>query len=342
MTAIRVRGVLAPDETRALFSEPDGAGFDPVFYRLAPHSIGDRLARKLGRALPSRVRVDAGADLSRVSALWIGGAADFTRAETAALLELLPRLEWVYAQRTGVETLPLDLYRGRGVAVSNSGQLTSLWVAEMNLACVLAHAKQLPAHQELQRRREWRPLPARELGGFEVLIVGTGAIGGHTARLCRAAGMRVTGASRRPERLLGEQHEFARLLPLDDALRHEIRTADAVVLAVPLTDATRALMSGDVLRRMRRDAALINLARPRVVDERALLAALRAGVIGAAWVSRLEDVGRWEAWRADRLPGFHLTHVSEANVAAKLPQAFAQFRTLSARQLAGDVGFRIA
>jgi phosphoglycerate dehydrogenase-like enzyme len=334
------RQVLAPSEARELFHTRGAALFEPWFYDYRPYTLTDRIARRLRRPLRSRIRLDPAANVAPVTALWLGGAVSLDRAETAALLERLPRLEWVYSQATGTEHLPLDLYRARGITVSNTGQLTALWVAETNVACVVNHAKRLAEHDAQQRRHEWRALWTTPFAELTVLIVGTGAIGGHTARMCRALGMRTIGASRNPDGLAAG-HAFDRVEPRARALTDAVRDAAAVVLAVPLTPDTTQLVSADVLARMQPGAALVNLARPRVVDERAMIAALGTGRLGSVWVSRTEALGRRERRRADRMPGFHLTHVSEGHVAAKLPRAFEQFAELAARQRRGDVGFRV-
>jgi phosphoglycerate dehydrogenase-like enzyme len=325
-----------------MFVQPAASRVAPTFYSYREPRYIERLAHRLGRAGAPRLTLDHGADVSDVTALWLGAAVELSGDEMANLVARLPCLTWVYSQRTGTDHLPLELFRSRGIAVSNTGDLTSLWVAEMHLACMLSHAKQLSAHEAMQRRHVWRALSARDLGEMSVLVIGTGTIGGHTARLCRGVGMHVVGASRTPARWSGATHDYDAVVGLDEALRESITRADVVVLAVPLTAETRGMISADVLGRMRQNAALLNLARPTLVDERALVAALRAGTVGAAWVSRTEELRWWERRRADLLPTFHLTHMSEANVESKLKRACEQFTSLAERQSLGEVGNRVA
>ena len=326
---------------RAQLDARSGGRFLPTYYEWRDLGLTERVARRFGRRPTPRLVIEPGADVASVSALWLAGGAAPDAAEFAALLDRLPKLAWIYSQRTGVDHLPLDLLRARGVAVSNTAGLTSAWVAEMNLACVLAHAKRLPDLERLQRRHAPRALIVRPLGGLTVLILGTGAIGTHTAELCAGVGMRTIGASRRPERLAGAAHPFGAVVSLEEALQSAIATADALVLALPLAPETAGLISGAVLARMRPGAALVNLARPRIVDEPALVRGLRAGTPAAAWVSRLETSGILARRRAAALPGLHLTHTAEANVPGRLDRALAQFLALEQREREGVVENRV-
>lgn len=336
------RQVLVPAAAAPLFPELAPGRFTPLSYAFRAPTRRDLWLRRLGRAVPDRLVAPSPPDaLASVDALWLGGEVELPAADTERLLARLPGLAWVYSQRTGIDHLPLDCYRRRGIVVSNSGTLTARWVAEMGVACLVGEVKQLQAHRRLQDRHRFQALISREFIGLHVLVIGTGAIGGVTARLCRGLGMRVTGASRNPGRLAGAPHDYDAVVDLGDALTTTVREADAVMLALPQAPETIGLVSDVVLARMPPGAILINLARPRLVDERALLRGLHRGRPGAAYVSRTETLGWRERLAADRLPNFHLTHVSEAHVPDKLRLAFAQFVELSDRQRAGDVGNRV-
>ena len=122
------------------------------------------------------------------------------------LLDRMPYLRWAYWQRAGTENMHCEIFKTRGIALSNSGSLVSRSVAEMNLACILAQAKRLPDHIQLQRRCRWKTLYCEDLSSQTVGIIGTGNIASETARLCRAIGMRVTAASRNPTRFQDTKH----------------------------------------------------------------------------------------------------------------------------------------
>jgi phosphoglycerate dehydrogenase-like enzyme len=139
-------------------------------------------------------------------------------------------------------------------------------LAEWSILGLLAFAKDLPRLRRDQAARRWDHYPVPELRGSTVLVVGLGAIGREVARLAEAFGMRVLAVSRR-------EGDLDALLP----------QADAIVLTLPLTDETRGLLSRERIAAMRPGAILVNVGRGGVVDEAALVEALRSGhLCGAA------------------------------------------------------------
>lgn len=116
-----------------------------------------------------------------VRALYLSPSVDLSPDETAHLLGMLPGLRWAYSARTGTDHLALDLFRERGVTVSNVGDLNCRWVAEMNLACIVAQAKRLPEHVLARRLGRRRSCYCESLRELTVAIVGTGRIGQETA-----------------------------------------------------------------------------------------------------------------------------------------------------------------
>jgi phosphoglycerate dehydrogenase-like enzyme len=132
-----------------------------------------------------------------------------------------------------------------------------------------------------QAERRWdRSIEAREISGTTCGIIGMGAIGGETARRARALGMRVL-ATRRSITARGEDDLAHELLPPSD-LGYLLRESDWVVIAAPLTPETRGLIGAEELRQMKPSAVLVNVGRGPIVDEQALIAALRDGVIAGA------------------------------------------------------------
>ena len=271
---------------------------------------------------------DRGA-LEQVSALWLSASLTLSATETEQLLSALPRLRWVYSQRTGTDHLPLDCYQRRGIPVANTGDLTSGWVAQMNLACILSHAKRIPQHIHQQQRRQSGAIYCDDFSDQTVVIIGTGHIGSATARLCQAVGMSVIGLSRNPQR--PPPAGFDQVLDLDSQAHEGLAAADHLVLALPLCAATRALIGRQQLALLKPSASIVNLARPQIVDENALLDALRDGALGAAYVSGLEDVSRLRRHRAAQQHNLIVTHYSDAHLRKKNRLAFAQFLGLLER-----------
>ncbi|HWN22275.1 MAG TPA: NAD(P)-dependent oxidoreductase [Gaiellaceae bacterium] len=175
----------------------------------------------------------------------------------------------------GLDNVDLDAARERDIVVTNTPDVLTRATAEHTLALLLALVRRVAEGDRLLRRREpWRLQPTFMLGhgleGRMLGIVGPGRIGREVARVAEALGMH-TLTTRRGE-------------PLDEVLG-----ADVVSLHCPLTDETRHLIREDTLARMRPDAVLVNTSRGAVVDEAALVQALRDGTIAGAALDVFED-----------------------------------------------------
>jgi phosphoglycerate dehydrogenase-like enzyme len=173
------------------------------------------------------------------------------------------------------------------VVVTNARGVFSRPVAEYVVMMALAVGRRLPQLLELQRERTWQPLEGRELASMTVGVVGLGSLGSEVARSLAALGCRVVATRRDPA--AGEPVPGVETLGGPEALPALLAMADIVVLAVPLTPATRELVGADELAAMRTGAWLVNVSRPGVVDEGALLRALREGRIGGAVLDAFRD-----------------------------------------------------
>jgi len=157
-------------------------------------------------------------------------------------------------------------------------------VAEHAMALMLALARRLPEARDNQNARRWRgmisEIGAREdqLTGKTLLIVGMGRIGGRLARLAKAFDMRVIATKRDTSTGPGG----ADAVFTNDRLHELLGQADVVALTCPLTPDTENLIDGAALAAMKPTAHLINVARGRVIDEPALIAALQQRRIAAA------------------------------------------------------------
>jgi phosphoglycerate dehydrogenase-like enzyme len=212
-------------------------------------------------------------------------AASFDR-----LLARCPRLSWVHSATAGVERLLTAEAAGRGLVITKARGVFSEPIAEYTMMMILAVVRRLPELLELQRERTWQPLPARELPQVTIGIVGLGSIGRAIARLAVAFGARVIATRRDPERGGNGSDPIpdglARILS-HDQLPELLAESDSVVLALPLTADTDRLMDRTRLAAMKPGAWLINVARGQLVDQSALLRALRSGPMGGAVLDTL-------------------------------------------------------
>ena len=319
-----------------------------LFYRQHPESLSNRLWRKLGRqdlqkALDARIEILPCSDsLKKVEAAWFAADFGLPTPMIETLINRMPSLRWVYCQRTGTDTLNTEFFKTKNIALSNTGNLVSLAVAEMNLACILAHAKKLPQHLLLQRRRRWQTLFCEEISTLTVGIVGSGNIGKATARLCRALGMRVTAASRNPARFENGAHPFHHIYHLDRELTTLLQEADYVVIAIPLTEATKHLFSDTQFHAMRETAVLINPARYEIVEESALFKALTHHHIAAAYLDVLINRRLFFWDKIYRTKNLYLTHYSSAHFRHKQEKALQSFlRGIEHEAQTGDFPDRV-
>jgi phosphoglycerate dehydrogenase-like enzyme len=196
----------------------------------------------------------------------------------AAALARADRLRWVQSLSAGTNRYDHDALRERGVALTSVSGAHAPAIAQQVLAYLLTFERNLLRGFEQAARREWRRYPAGELTGRTLGIVGVGAIGGEVADLGAACGMEVLGVRRHPDR--GHPNVDEMLGP--DRLHGVLGRADYVVLACPLTDATRGLIDDAALSSMRTGTVLVNVARGAVVEQDALVGALTAGDLAGA------------------------------------------------------------
>jgi D-2-hydroxyacid dehydrogenase (NADP+) len=201
------------------------------------------------------------------------------------LLETDP--EWVHTTQAGVDGFPLAEYESRGTVLTNSTGLHGDSVGDTAVGVMLMLARRLHEFVANQRERVWQ-FPewnaAFTLPGERVCVVGLGTVGSAVAERCAALGMDVAGIRRSSEPVEGVDTLYT-----PDELGPAIDGARFVVLCVPLTDETRGLFAERELERMDEEAYLVNVARGAVVDEDALVAALREDTIAGAALDVFEE-----------------------------------------------------
>ena len=199
----------------------------------------------------------------------------------AASLERLPQLRMIAVAATGYDVIDMAASRAQGIAVANIRNYAVHTVPEHTFTLITALRRNLLAYRADVERGRWQQSeqfcffdhPIRDLHGATLGIVGEGVLGQGTASIARAFGMRVLFADHAPPKAPGIDYT-----PLGELLA----LSDVVSLHVPLTPGTRNLIGIEELRRMKRTALLINTSRGGLVDERALVQALKEGLIAGA------------------------------------------------------------
>jgi phosphoglycerate dehydrogenase-like enzyme len=212
------------------------------------------------------------------------GIPDNTGEGLVGTLRAAPRVRWVQARNAGAgeqlgAALALDADALRDVTVTNVSGIHAGPLAEFALLGLLAFAKRLPELTRDKAARAWPDVKPtmRVLAGRTVLVVGLGAIGLETARLARAFGMRVLGVKRTPEDVPGVDD-----VGPPERIAELAARSDDLVVTLPLTDATRGLVGADALRALRPGGVVANVGRGAVIDEAALVDALRDGHLAGA------------------------------------------------------------
>lgn len=208
---------------------------------------------------------------------WDEEAGEAGLAEGAAL-------RWVHDWSAGVDRLPLELLRARGVVLTNASGVHAFPIAETAFGLVLSFVRGLDGFGRSQAQGEWRPRwDLGEIHGKTLGVLGVGAIGTEVARLGRAFGMAVLGFRRTAEPAPGFDRTFG-----GGGLEAMLAVCDVVVNALPLTPRTRHLVGEAQLRAMKPTAFYVNVGRGATTDERALAAALAEKRIAGAGLDVFE------------------------------------------------------
>ncbi|HET6439475.1 MAG TPA: 3-phosphoglycerate dehydrogenase family protein [Anaeromyxobacter sp.] len=235
----------------------------------------------------------------------------------AQVFEAAAALSLVVRAGAGVNTIDVAAASRRGVYVANCPGQNSIAVAELAIGLLVALDRRIPDNVARLRAGQWEKKTFSEaegLFGRTLAVAGLGSIGREVVRRAQALGMRIVAWSR------SLTEEQARALSVERApdLLAAARPADYLTLHLPLTPETRGILSREVLSALRPGAGLLNTARAELVDQAALLEAVRAGRLRLA-----TDVfaGEPEKGKAEfhselaQLPGVYGTHHIGASTA---------------------------
>src|SRR5215468_10291282 len=205
------------------------------------------------------------------------------------LLEIAKNLQFIQSISAGLDQYDRDLLRRHNIRLASAAGVNAEAVAQHAMALILALKRQLHSGRDHQSAKLWRgmisDIAAREdqLNGKTLLIAGLGRIGSALARLARAFEMRVIATRRNPSAgAQGADAQGADAVYAHDRLPELLPQADVVALTCPLTPQTENLIDAKAIALLRPSAILINVARGRVVDEAALIAALAGQRLAAA------------------------------------------------------------
>ena len=245
--------------------------------------------------------------------LWRASIAITNKAPiTRAVLEACPKLRLIAVAATGINNVDLDACRERGVAVCNIRGYARHTVPEHVFMLLLALRRNLLAWRASLQQDAWRNAEQfclfdheiHDLHGSTLGLIGYGSVGVGVERLARAFGMDV---------LIAERKDATMVRPGRVAFEEVLARADQISLHTPLTESTRGLIGAREFGLMKRNAVLINTARGGIVDETALISALKTRRIAGAGfdVLSVEPPAQGNPLLDLNLPNFLLTpHVA--------------------------------
>lgn len=196
-------------------------------------------------------------------------------------------LQWIHSIQAGVDRFPFDELEKRDIHLTNSTGIHGDSVGETVLGYMLQFARRLHIHRDQEHRREWRYPDwdaAFTLPGHSLCVIGLGTLGQGIATRADLLGLDVVGVRRTPTPV-----EHVRRVYMPDEIEKAVAEARFVAVATPLTEATRGLIGAEELSAMRDDAYLLNVSRGGVVDETALLDALRKDDLAGAALDVFEN-----------------------------------------------------
>ena len=217
------------------------------------------------------------ADIERITVAFFSDDAWPERAAPFFKVALdATNIEWFHSMSAGVDSPVFSMFLDRGARLTTSSGASAPPIAATAMLYLLALSRDLPRWLRAQAAHEWSPASFRDLDGQRLVVVGYGPIGQEVVRLARAFAMDPT-ILRRSAR--GD--EPCPVRPLEE-LTEAVRKADAVVVALPLTDDTRGIVSAQVIAAMPSTAVFVNVGRGELVDQRALTEALASGRLAGA------------------------------------------------------------
>jgi D-3-phosphoglycerate dehydrogenase len=232
------------------------------------------LADAFASDLPSRLKPfgELVSDLSRVSEAEVIIVRSKTKVDKA-MIDAAPKLKYVIRGGVGVDTIDVDYAKSKGIVVDNTPEASSLAVAELAFALMIALPNHIAEADASMKQGKWlkKELERTELGGKTLGLVGMGRIARELALRAKAFGMKVIAYDK-----YVQASDAAAMVGLDELLAK----SDYISLHTPLTDETRGMINTASIAKMKKGAYLINTCRGPVVKTEDIAAALKEGKLG--------------------------------------------------------------
>jgi phosphoglycerate dehydrogenase-like enzyme len=197
------------------------------------------------------------------------------REPLAQLLDALPTVEWVHARSAGIDFLTSDALSSSPVLMTNARGQFSSTLAEYTLMACSYFAKDLPRLMKQKSNRDYNRYPVQEIRGATLGIVGYGDIGHACARLASSYGMKIIALRRNVAKAKDDPYCTQVYSNDKESLNRLFSECDYILCSAPLTPETKGMIGKEQFDSAKKDAVFINLGRGPVVDEDALIEALK-------------------------------------------------------------------
>lgn len=240
--------------------------------------LGEERLAQLRERFPD-ITFDVECDLEKIAAAFTDIDLYIGRGRHIELLTNSPRLRWVQTLTAGADRVSFSDMKERGIIVTNGSGIHAENLSEHIMAFILSFARGFHLLRSFQARHEWvKDIPNFELTGQRLCIVGLGNIGLVLADRASRIGMRVTGVRRRDLPIPSYVESIATLETMNQLLPE----ADHVAICLPLTSRTAGLFDAEQLARMKPGAYIYNIGRGEIIDQDAMIQALRSGYLAGA------------------------------------------------------------
>ena len=195
------------------------------------------------------------------------------------ILNKFPSIEWIHTRSAGIDFIASEGLFSSSAQLTNAKGMFSSTLAEYCMLACSYFAKDLPRLMAQKNNVNWQQYPVLELRGATLGVIGFGDIGKASAKLAKAYGMKVLGLKRNASNFTDQccDHIYGM-----DGLDELMSSSDYILISTPLTEQTRGLISKEKLAKCKPSAVIINVGRGPIIDEEALIDALRDGTIKGA------------------------------------------------------------
>jgi lactate dehydrogenase-like 2-hydroxyacid dehydrogenase len=242
------------------------------------------LRPEVQKELEARYRVHGKADFEKVAGIVRGCVTNGHSGPPPEMIDRMPKLEIIGSASVGYDGIPVEYARSKGIPVTNTPDVLNDDVADLAIAPMTMTARRLIVADRYVRSGDWPrkgefPLASRA-SGKRVGILGMGRIGREIGKRAEAANNTIAYHSRRPVADVSWKH-YPSLVEL-------AKNSDFLIVIIPATPETAKIVNKDVLEALGQNGILVNVARGAVVDEPALVEALKSGKLGGAGLDVFE------------------------------------------------------